>query len=128
MGKVTGIGGIFFKAAQPKELQSWYEEHLGIPVDANGYIIFQWQELADPLKRATTIWATFPKDTKYFDPGVAPFMINYRVDDLESLLTELRARGVTVDEKIEDSEFGRFGWVIDPEGNRIELWQPAEGR
>lgn len=127
MGKVTGIGGIFFKAAQPKELQSWYEKHLGIQADENGCIIFQWQELANPLKRATTIWSTFPKDTKYFDPSVAPFMINYRVDDLDSLLAELRAHGITVDEKVEDSEFGRFGWVIDPEGNRIELWQPAEG-
>ena len=115
---VLGIGGVFFKAKDPKGLAAWYAEHLGVPVAAG--------ETYGPFseERAETVWATFPLDTKYFAPSEAALMINYRVADLDAMLAQLKAAGVTVDERIEDSEFGRFGWGMDPEGNRFELWPP----
>jgi lactoylglutathione lyase len=122
MNHVTGIGGIFFKAEDPKSLKEWYREHLGI--DAGDYgATFNWREDNDPTKQGQTVWTLFPKDTKYFDPGTAPFMINYRVADLEGLVKALREEGVEV--KSESSEYGSFAWISDPEGNRIELWEPA---
>ena len=117
---VLGIGGVFFKAKDPQGLAAWYAEHLGVPVAA-GETYGQFSE-----ERAETVWATFPQDTKYFAPSESSLMINYRVADLEAMLTQLRAAGVTVEEKVEESVFGRFGWAIDPEGNRFELWQPPK--
>jgi predicted enzyme related to lactoylglutathione lyase len=123
MNHVTGIGGIFFKAEDPKSLKEWYREHLGI--DAGDYgATFNWRDNNDPTKQGQTIWTPFPKDTKYFDPGTAPFMINYRVADLDGLVKALREEGVEV--KSESSEYGHFAWISDPEGNRIELWEPAD--
>jgi len=123
MTHVTGIGGIFFKAEDPKSLKEWYREHLGI--DAGDYgATFNWRDDNDPTKQGQTIWTPFPKDTKYFDPGTAPFMINYRVADLDGLVKALRDGGVEV--KSESSEYGSFAWISDPEGNRIELWEPAD--
>ena len=123
MTHVTGIGGIFFKAEDPKSLKEWYREHLGI--DAGDYgATFNWRDNNDPTKQGQTIWTPFPKDTKYFDPGTAPFMINYRVADLDGLVKALREEGVEV--KSESSEYGHFAWISDPEGNRIELWEPAD--
>ena len=122
MKRVTGIGGIFFKAEQPEHLQAWYEKHLGITM-APGFTgaVFE----SDSSKgKEQTIWSLFPKDTTYFAPSSAPFMINYRVENLSALVQMLREEGVQVEEHNEESEFGKFAWVIDPEGNRIELWEP----
>jgi predicted enzyme related to lactoylglutathione lyase len=115
---ILGIGGVFFKARDPVALAAWYREHLGVPVSAEAtHAVFADQQ-------SNTIWSTFPADTDYFAPSSAPFMLNYRVADLDAMLKQLREAGVTVDERIEESEFGRFGWAMDPEGNRFELWQP----
>jgi predicted enzyme related to lactoylglutathione lyase len=115
MEKVTGIGGVFFKSKDPKALQAWYVEHLGVPIE-HGYSVFEGA--------GQTVFAPFAADTKYFEPSKSPFMINFRVRDLDAMLKQLRAAGVTVDDKIDESEFGKFGWAMDPDGNRIELWQP----
>ena len=120
MTRVTGIGGIFFKAKDPEALREWYRVHLGIN-------ILEWGGAVFPTDAAHyTVWSVFPADTEYFSPGSASFMINYRVEDLAAVLAELRAEGCEVDERTETSEFGKFGWVMDLEGNRIELWQPPE--
>ena len=123
MKRVTGIGGIFFKSQDPKELREWYKQHLGI--DAGDYgATFQWREENEPEQLGYTLWSPFPHDTKYFDPSTASFMINYRVADLDGLVSALREEGVAV-EKVESCEYGRFAWISDPEGNRIELFEPA---
>ncbi len=126
MTRVTGIGGIFIKAKDPAVMQAWYRKHLGIDVQDWGGTTFRWNEPATP--DGVTIWSIFPATSKYFDPSPAPFMVNYRVADLAALLTTLRAEGCVVDERLEESEHGKFGWVMDPEGNRIELWEPPPGR
>jgi catechol 2,3-dioxygenase-like lactoylglutathione lyase family enzyme len=125
MGRVTGLGGVFFKSDDPERLYSWYETHLGLKRDEGG-VFFRWRH-KDDQTLGTTVWAIFKKDTKYFDPSRAPFMLNYRVDKLDPLLERLRAEGVPVDERREDSQYGRFAWVTDPDGNRIELWEPPAG-
>jgi catechol 2,3-dioxygenase-like lactoylglutathione lyase family enzyme len=123
--RVTGIGGVFFKAKDPRKLGEWYRDRLGIPVDPNwGGWAFEWRDAKSPRKKGQTVWSPFPADTGYFKPGRKQFMVNYRVDDLHSVLKALRAEGVWVDPKVEESEYGKFGWVMDPEGNRLELWQP----
>ena len=123
MKRVTGIGGIFFKAQDPASLKQWYNTHLGI--DAGQYgATFEWRDNDDPTKSGQTVWSPFPADTKYFDPSKSSFMINYRVDDLGGLLAALRDEGVEVSE-MQDDGYGRFAWIADPEGNRIELWEPA---
>jgi predicted enzyme related to lactoylglutathione lyase len=124
MEKVIGIGGIFFKSDNATALGTWYRDHLGIPVDESyGGATFEFRE-KDSEAVAMTVWSPFPTTTKYFDPTRAPFMINYRVADLDAMLAQLRAAGVTVDEKVDDTDYGRFGWATDPDGNRFELWQP----
>lgn len=123
MKRVTGIGGIFFKAKDPEKLRAWYQKHLGLELGADGSVVFDCPE--EQRKAAQTVWFLFPDDTKYFDPSSAPFMINYRVENLAGLLEQLRSEGVEVDERVEVYEYGRFGWVMDPEGNRIELWEPG---
>lgn len=125
MRKVTGLGGVFFKANDPGRLYQWYEKHLGLKKEPYG-VNFRWRGAEDKKEEGMTIWALFPKDTKYFDPGQANFMLNYRVDDLDALLHVLRQEGVTIDEKRQDSDYGRFAWIMDPEGNRIELWEPPK--
>ncbi len=126
MKRVTGIGGIFFKVPDPDKLRSWYRDHLGIESEAPGGCAFEWREADQPEQTGQTVWSVFPNDTKYFDPSSAPFMINYRVENLDLLLAQLRSEGVEVDEKIEEYEYGRFAWLMDPEGNKIELWEPAK--
>lgn len=127
MARVTGIGGIFLRSRDPKSLSAWYAKHLGIPLNDYGGATFHW---TDELPAATgvTAWSIFPEDTTYFgggnDRGPQQAMVNYRVDDLDALLTQLKTEGVTIDPNREDSDYGRFAWIIDPEGNRIELWQP----
>jgi predicted enzyme related to lactoylglutathione lyase len=127
MEKVTGIGGIFFKAKEPKVLGQWYAQNLGIDVQSWGGATFEWRDATDPERPGSTAWSLFSMDTKYLDPSTAPFMVNYRVADLDAMLAQLRAAGVQVDEKVDESEYGRFGWAMDPDGNRFELWQPPEG-
>jgi predicted enzyme related to lactoylglutathione lyase len=128
MKRVTGIGGIFFKAKDPGALSAWYKKHLGIDVQDWGGAAFSWADDAGNPVLGTTIWSVSAADGDYFAPSTAPFMINYRVADLAELLKALREEGCNVLDKIDDSEFGKFGWVIDPEGNKVELWQPPPGR
>ncbi|MFZ4738853.1 MAG: VOC family protein [Bradymonadia bacterium] len=128
MKRVTGIGGIFFKSRDPKALGAWYREHLGIGVEDWGGAAFRWASSENPSGTGTTIWSPFKADTEYFAPSNAAFMINYRVEDLHALLAQLRIEGCDVVDKVDESEFGKFGWVIDPDGNKIELWQPPEGQ
>jgi predicted enzyme related to lactoylglutathione lyase len=123
MKRVTGIGGIFFQAKDPATLRAWYQTHLGIDVQAWGGAAFQWED-----QGGTTIWNIAPAQDNPYAPGSAPFMINYRVDDLDALLDALRAEGCNVLEAGEASEYGKFGWVLDPEGNKVELWQPPPGQ
>jgi len=123
MAKVTGLGGIFFKARDPHALGEWYARHLGLPVEEWGGARFDESE----ARAGYTLWSPFAADTTYFAPSTQPYMINFRVDDLDGLLEQLREQGVTVDDRVEESEFGRFGWIMDPEGTRIELWQPPTG-
>lgn len=127
MRRVTGIGGVFFKAKDPKALAEWYRVHLGLAVQEWGGVSFRWTD-DNETGTGTTIWSPFKDDTSYFAPGTASFMINYRVADLHALLAILRSEGCNVVDKTDDSEFGKFGWVIDPEGNKVELWQPPAGQ
>lgn len=128
MKRVTGIGGVFFKAKDAPALQAWYKRHLGIDVQPWGGAAFSWSDSAGGPTRGTTIWSIGPSDGDQFAPSDASFMINYRVEDLSTLIATLKAEGCNVLDKTDDSEFGKFGWVIDPEGNKIELWQPPADR
>lgn len=128
MKRVTGIGGIFFKARDPVALREWYRRHLGIALEAWGGAVFQWRSTDNPSGEGATVWNVFEEASTYFAPSRASFMVNYRVEDLHAVLAALRAEGCEVDEKVEESEFGKFGWVMDPEGNRVELWQPPPDR
>ncbi len=124
MKRVTGLGGVFFKAKDPNAMYAWYEKHLGIEGKPGQGAMFQWRDAADPEKTGMTVWSIFPQTTKYFDPSSAPFMMNFLVDDLDALLQALKEEGVTIDPKVEEHEYGKFAWITDPEGNRIELWEP----
>src|ERR1043165_488495 len=126
MKRVTGLGGIFFKCRNPEAVKDWYAKHLGLPLDGDGCVTFQWRDIDQPKSPGRTVWATFPADTDYFKSSKAEFMINYRGDDLKGLLAELRKEGVQVDDKVEEYDYGKFGWITDPEGNRIELWEPPK--
>lgn len=128
MKRVTGIGGIFFKAKDPAALREWYRVHLGIPVEEWGGAIFTWANPDNPGGIGSTVWSVFEHSSECFASCPASFVINYRVADLHALLAALRAEGCAVDDRVDDSEYGKFGWVTDPEGNRVELWQPPEGR
>jgi predicted enzyme related to lactoylglutathione lyase len=125
MKRVTGLGGIFFKSDDPQKLYAWYEEHLGLKRDSSEAVMFKWRDAVDE-KEGMTVWGIFAKSSTYFDPSRSQFMLNFRVDDLDALLAALRAEGVEVDEKIQEYEYGRFAWIMDPEGNRIELWEPPK--
>jgi predicted enzyme related to lactoylglutathione lyase len=125
--RATGLGGVFFRARDPKALQAWYEEHLGLEPSPDGTVLLNWRHASEPDRPGTTVWAPFEADTDYFGAGDRQWMLNYRVDDLQAVLDGLRAEGVTVDERVEESEFGKFGWAVDPEGNRFELWEPPAG-
>ena len=122
MTRVTGIGGIFFKVKDPQKFKDWYKTHLGI--DAGGYgKKFEWKDVATD-KKGSTVWSPFPDKTKYFEPATNDFMINYRVENLEAMVEELKKEGVTILDKVEDSDFGKFVHILDLEGNKIELWEP----
>ena len=124
MKRVTGIGGVFFKAKDAKALQAWYKQHLGIDVQPWGGAAFDWTDDAGKPIGGTTAWLIAAADTKQFAPSAAPFMVNYRVADLHGLLKALRDEGCNVLDKVDESEYGKFGWVVDPEGNKVELWEP----
>ncbi|MGD8414043.1 MAG: VOC family protein [Candidatus Latescibacterota bacterium] len=126
MNRVTGIGGVFFKSESPEKLKEWYWKHLGVTPDDQGYVMFEWREKDEPEKMGMTAWEVFKADTDYFDKSDAPFMINYRVENLLELLETLREEGVDVDDNVAEAEYGKFGWVYDPDGNKIELWEPPE--
>jgi len=126
--RVTGIGGIFFKARDAKALQAWYKQHLGIDVQDWGGTAFTWTDADGKPMAGTTVWTITSAQSNQFAPSTAPFMINYRVDDLLSLVKTLRDEGCNVLDKVDDSEYGKFGWVIDPEGNKVELWEPPAGQ
>ena len=116
-GHITGIGGVFFRASNRTQLSAWYHDVLGLPVTDSA-----------TAKMGTTVWAAFDQGTDYFGPTRQPYMVNYRVDDLDAALKHLRTAGATVASEIDEDDYGRFAWAVDPEGNRFELWQPAPGR
>jgi predicted enzyme related to lactoylglutathione lyase len=118
MARAVGFGGVFLKARDPKALGKWYAEHLGIADQGGGSLGFD-----GPESMGMTVFAHFPADTKYFGEGAQQAMVNFRVDDLNALLEKLEAAGVKIDPKRDDHEYGKFAWIWDPEGNRVELWQ-----
>lgn len=126
MSRVTGIGGIFLKAKDPDVLQGWYKKHLGIDVQEWGGTAFRWVDESGNPTTGTTVWSVC--DGENFAPSTSSFMVNYRVSDLLALLATLREEGCNVLDKTEESEYGKFGWVMDPEGNKVELWQPPAGQ
>lgn len=121
--RVTGLGGFFFKTKNPQKTKKWYKDHLGLPVDDYG-CTFWWKD-ADG-KDCSTQWSPFKEDTKYFHPSNKEFMMNFRVENLHELLSALKEEGVTIVGEIEEYEYGKFGWILDPEGNKIELWEPID--
>ena len=125
MKKVTGIGGIFFKCKDPNKIREWYKTHLGFDTDQYG-ANFEWREAADSTKKGSTQWSPFADTTTYFEPSTKDFMINYRVENLEALVEQLKNEGVTIVDKIEDSDYGKFVHIIDVEGNKIQLWEPKD--
>lgn len=123
-GVATGIGGVFFKARDAKKLRGWYEQHLGLPASKWGFVDLRWRELNEPSRVAHTVWATFKPESKHFD---GPFMVNYRVDDLDAVVKKLEKGGIKIERKEDEPGNGRFAWVRDGEGNLVELWEPAPG-
>ena len=124
MAQVTGIGGVFFKCNDPQALRDWYAEHLGLPVDDEGFVVLWW----DGETRGSTVWGPFPGDTSSFDwPDAKQWMISYRVDDLDGILSELRSKNIDTDDETFEDMNGRFGHCWDPEGNRVQLWEPKPG-
>lgn len=122
---VTGLGGVFFKSADPAGLGSWYRDHLGIEIREWGGFAFQWRERRHPDDIGYTVWGPFPDTTRYFSPSELPYMINFRVTDLESLLERLRDAGVEIVGELERHPNGSFAWILDPEGRKVELWEPV---
>jgi lactoylglutathione lyase len=125
MKKVTGLGGIFFKCKDPAAIKHWYAQNLGLTMDDYG-VSFEWRQADDQNKKGVTVWSPFPDDTKYFEPSTKDFMVNYRVENIEELVDELRGNGVTIVDEITTDEYGKFVHVLDPEGNKIELWEASD--
>jgi predicted enzyme related to lactoylglutathione lyase len=123
MQKITGVGGVFFKARDAKSLMEWYEQHLGLQFQ-HGFIQFNWADEPDHMPPGITTFSIFKEDSKHFSPSEKPYMINFRVSDLQALLTELKEKGVTIIGEMQEYDYGKFGSIVDPEGNKIELWQP----
>ena len=122
MKKVTGIGGIFFKCKDAKMMNHWYHTHLGLNTNEYG-AVFEWRQSADPAKKGFTQWSPFKESTNYFEPSSKDYMINYRVENIEALVAQLTGEGVTILDSIETYEYGKFVHILDPEGNKIELWE-----
>ncbi len=125
MKKVTGIGGIFFKCKDPGKMTEWYQKNLGLETNPYG-ATFEWYEGTDSTKKAQTQWTPFAENTKYFEPSSKDFMINYRVDNLEALVAELKKNDVTILDTIETFDYGKFVHILDAEGNKIQLWEPID--
>ena len=125
MKRVTGIGGLFFKCKDRQAIHEWYGKHLGINCNEYG-TVFQWREKEDKEHISYTVWSTFKQDTKYFNPSEKEFMFNYRVENLVELLKVLKEEGVTIVGEMEEYSYGKFGWIVDPEGNKVELWEPVD--
>lgn len=123
--KATGIGGIFFKCKDPKSLKEWYSKNLGLNVNQYG-AVFEWRQGADTTKKGFTQWSPFKETTKYFLPSTKDFMINYRVEHMDELVAELKKNGVTICDTIETYDYGKFVHILDPEGNKLELWEPND--
>jgi predicted enzyme related to lactoylglutathione lyase len=123
--KVTGIGGIFFKCEQPDKMRDWYNKNLGLVTNEYGSL-FEFRKSDKPDEKAYLQWSTFSKDTKYFEPSTKEFMVNYRVENIEEIVEELKKNGVTVLDEIETYEYGKFVHILDPENNKIELWEPVD--
>jgi predicted enzyme related to lactoylglutathione lyase len=126
LARVTGIGGIFFKSDDPRVLMEWYRKHLGIDVDSSGGWSFAWRDRRKTSRIGYTVFSPFERATDYFEPSEQPYMFNFRVADLHGLLKALRRAGVHVIDKVEEHPYGKFGWIIDPEGRKIELWEPPD--
>lgn len=125
MKKVTGIGGIFFKTKDPEKMKKWYNQNLGLVTNEYGSV-FEFRSSDEPKKKGYSVWSPFAEDTKYFQPSKKDFMINYRVENIENLVDELREAGVTICDEIESYEYGKFVHILDPENNKIELWEPID--
>jgi len=125
MKRVTGIGGIFFKCQDPEKIRKWYARHLGFKTDEYG-AMFESRQADAPEKKVYLQWSPFKQDTQYFEPSSKPFMVNYRVENLEKLVAELRKEGVEIVDDIETFEYGKFIHILDPEGNKVELWEPVD--
>ncbi len=123
--KVTGIGGIFFKCKEPAKLREWYKTNLGFNINDYG-AVFEWRQGADSSKKGFSQWSPFKETTKYFSPSLKDFMINYRVENLERLVTDLKLNGVTITDTVETYDYGKFVHIMDPDGNKIELWEPND--
>jgi len=121
--RVTGLGGVFFKTKEPNVIKEWYGKHLGLPVDDYG-CTFWWKDKEG--NECSTQWSPFKEDTTYFKPSEKQFMMNFRVENLHELLKVLKSEGVTIIGEVEEYEYGKFGWILDPEGNKIELWEPVD--
>lgn len=124
-GRVTGLGGVFFKAKDRNQLMNWYSENLHFDCDEYGHT-FGWRQTDDPEKMGYSVWSIFEQDTKYLEPSERDFMINFRVENLEALLEEMKEKGITVVGEIESFDYGKFAWIMDPEGHKIELWESVD--
>ncbi len=128
MKRAIGLGGLFFKSENPKELAAWYQRHLGINIEQFGGAVLNWKQQIDDCPKGYTVWSPFKADTDYFKPSNSEFMMNFVVDDLDNLLAHLKDEGVEiVGEPTNDPNFGKFGWILDPEGRKVELWEPPKG-
>ncbi len=125
MKKVTGVGGIFFKTKDPEKMKEWYNKNLGLVTNEYGSV-FEFRESDRPENKAYSVWSPFKDDTDYFQPSEKEFMINYRVENIEALVVELQKSGVTICDEIETYEYGKFVHILDPENNKIELWEPVD--
>lgn len=125
MRRVTSVGGIFFKCREPEKMKQWYADHLGFVTDEYG-TNFEWRKSSAPDLKGFTVWSPFSNDTTYFEPSEKDFMINYRVENIELLVQILKKEGVTVLDEIDVSEYGKFVHILDPEGNKVELWEPDD--
>lgn len=124
MKRVTGIGGVFFRSKDPPTMNAWYKKHLGLPVGDDGSTTFRWREADEPHRPGVTAWAAFEAGTEYFGKPTQQWMVNYRVDDLDALLEGLQHAGVEIVPHREEYVYGKFAWIVDPDGNRVELWEP----
>jgi predicted enzyme related to lactoylglutathione lyase len=126
MKKVTAFGGVFFKSKSPKELMAWYDKHLGLESDPWGGKAWEWRDKDNPESVGQTVFNPFKADSKKFEPSIESYMLNFRVADLTALLEELRKEDVQIVGDMQDTEYGKFAWIMDPEGRKIELWQPPD--